>query len=370
MSGSLIFRKTTTGFPPCALRILKEDYVVVGTYELDKATGYRKGTIEVYDSELRLKNTYPTYAAILDLKLSPHVENLIATAHSTGNVMLWKFDLGGLKELANLQVFQTDVLITSLNFSPLNANSLVLTTTTGSIMTIDIAVGNCATGFKLCESLITNMDTKIYEVQGTMQRCVDIVEKYDEFERGHTLECWTSEFGSLSPLENVVFSGGDDCAIMAHDLRSKSFIWYNNTVHEGGVVAIKAATESFRRNMPTSLLTGSYDDTIRSFDLRMLGNSIFPGEGLRPLNIEELNLEGGVWRFSESPLNKESEDVNNLVVCCMYNGAKVVSVNGHKIETLAHEKDGHDSICYGCDWSNEFIATCSFYDKSLQLWNI
>ncbi|AET38001.1 diphthamide synthase Ecym_2255 [Eremothecium cymbalariae DBVPG len=367
VGGISVLQTTRTRLPPCAVRIVDEEYILVGGYELDKLTGYRTGTIEVYNDELRLQKSYETYGAVLDLKLNPFEQTLVGTAHSTGNIMLWRFEQGALELLANLQVFEPDVLITSLSFSPTDRRLIVVTTTAGSLKTIDIETGELLMTSNSIKKIYEIAEWKKIQVQGKTEVAVDVVELFDQVSKPHSLECWTAEFGFLPPLENVIFSGGDDCAIQAHDIRSGEFIWSNKSLHTGGVVAIKSSTWTFRSHMPTSIITGSYDDYIRSFDLRMLADSIFPGEDPRPLNIHELNLGGGVWRFSESPSNT-TLGTNELLACCMYDGAKVVSLKDHQFTLKTSFKKGHESICYGGDWCSRFVATSSFYDKSLQLW--
>lgn len=353
MQKGTLLRRALTRFSPCALRIVQDEFVIVGTYELDKSSGYRTGSLEVYNSDLELIYFINTCGAILDVKCSSHVPNLIATAHSTGNVMLWKFSDKQLIQLDNLQVLDTMEIISSVNFFPLKDDLLALTSTEGIIKIIDITTGK---------------KTTVVKVQGKTEQRTDIVKEFEPLPSVHSLECWTSEFAELAPLENVLFSGGDDCAIIAHDLRTKEMIWSNKSIHGGGVVAIKASTSTFRRNMPTSLVTGSYDDQIRLFDLRMFKDTMQYAENPLVPNIQNLNLGGGVWRFAESPFNRNSDNINDLVVCCMYDGARIVSVNNSGFKVGMDLSKGHDSISYGCDWGQNYIATCSFYDKSLQLW--
>lgn len=358
MKESQIEFATKTKLPPCALRIFQNKFILVGTYHLDKSTGKRIGSLDVYDDELNLLESCETYGAVLDLKISPFEEDLVATGHSTGNIMLWKIncqhdnDKIELQLLANFQVFEHDVLVTSLHFSPLDANLLLATATSGESTTIDVSV----------QQSISKIS-----VQGAVR---DVVENYgDQFTSSHGLECWIAEFAQLSPLQNVVFTGGDDATIMAHDLRSKDCIWSNCRIHDAGVVAIKCSTPTFRSSKPTSIITGSYDDHIRSLDLRMLGDTIYPGQNTPVAHKTELDLGGGVWRFAECPEKNQESDA--LLVCRMYNGAAVVSQdkNSDKFSVINYLKKGHDSMCYGGDWCSDFIATCSFYDNSLQRWN-
>ena len=101
----------------------------------------------------------------------------------------------------------------------------------------------------------------------------------------------------------------------------------------------------------------------------MLGDTIYPGRNTPVARKTDLNLGGGVWRFAECPDKNQESDT--LLVCRMYNGAAVVNQdkNSDEFSVINHLKKGHDSMCYGGDWCSKFIATCSFYDNSLQRWN-
>lgn len=389
---SKVLFHATTELPPCCLRIFRDQFVLVGTYELHKPSGVRTGSVDVYDSQLTLLKSYPTYGAILDLKLSPFDDTLVVTAHSTGNIMLWRIEYVNdvtdnadasicprLQTIGNIQLFDTDILISSVHFSPLDPKLVCITNTSGVSAITNIEVGKDIE--VITSQVITNtyasIDQKLFVAQGEEINAVDgVVELFDE---SHLLECWTADFGQLSPFENVIFTGGDDATIMAHDIRAKNKIWSNNRIHQAGVVSIKCASKNFRHYRPTSIITGSYDDHIRSLDLRMMGDMIYPGNNVPVMSLSELNLGGGVWRFSELPESlKKNQPANKdtLMVCCMYDGAKVVTMDestssqGFEYFRVQHYlKSGHESICYGGDWSPQFIATCSFYDKSLQLWN-
>ncbi|QLL32668.1 hypothetical protein HG536_0D01900 [Torulaspora globosa] len=370
-----------TRLPPCCLRIIDNQFVLVGTYRLDAESGYRTGSLELYDENLVLLKSYETYGAILDVKLSPFDSKLAATAHSTGNVTLWRIlaaesgDIPTLQEIANLQLFDTDTLITSLHFSSLDPVLLLVTGTSGEAATVDIVKKQPISKFSRLEDAYTSVEESVVAVQGCSQRVVN--KEPQLLTEQHSLECWTGEFGSLQPLQDVVFTGGDDATIMAHDMRSRGLIWSNSRIHDAGVVAIKCSTANFRQARPTSIVTGSYDDCIRLLELRMLGGqSIYPGQNTPVAKFWSENLNGGVWRFCERPeAIGGAPGVDELLVCCMYNGAKLIGLDDRKMQQdfsfteLSYLKQGHDSMCYGGDWCENFVVTCSFYDNSLQKWH-
>lgn len=365
-----ILNSTKTEYPPCCLRWFSDEFIIVGTYELDKTSGRRHGSLDIFNKKLELLNRYYTSGAILDIKLSPFDKTLIATAHSTGNVILWRVKTEEqmlcieLSQLSNLQVFDTDCLITSVNFSPLNAYLLLITGTNGMSKAISFEKETVLLSQNPKKNYCSKLTPLEYAVQDDRNVVIDYKEKHMMISQ-HSLECWTSEFGHLSPLQHIIFTGGDDSCLIAHDLRSRESIWSNARIHQAGVVAIKASTSQFRNHKPTSIITGSYDDSIRSIDLRMMGDQLVPGNNVPVLNTLSSNIGGGVWRFIESP---HMEDKNKLLVCCMYNGAKVMTIDDQMFHTINYVKDGHVSMCYGGDWARDVIATCSFYDKSLQVW--
>ena len=147
------------------------------------------------------------------------------------------------------------------------------------------------------------------------------------------------------------FLGGDDTFLNIFDLRDKSSKLKNKS-HEAGVTSLL----SYKEN---TLLTGSYDEKLRSFDTRQFKQP-----------ISEINLGGGIWRIKPSQIKS-----NHLLVACMYLNFSIVeidSVEQFNLRLVGEFKE-HKSICYGCDWSPinkenyQYFATCSFYDHQLCL---
>lgn len=329
--------KTTTELPPCCLRVHPDSHNVVflGTYKLEKESGLRHGSIDIYDlndGKFTKRQSIPTKLAVLDVKTSPTDSNLLVLAHSTGNLIMWRYDNETLEKVSEFQIFEEDVLVTSIFFSPTTQNQLLATLTAGTSLLIDLQTGDS-----------------------------------EKFTTSHSLECWTGAFGELGPAQNVVFTGGDDAKLIAHDLRTQDKIWEtSHRHHDAGVVSILCPGPKWLAHRPNSLWTGSYDDNLRIFDLRKLdtdeGPVLYPG--LLPQEQHKQNLNGGVWRLIPAP------DSDKVLACCMYDGARIIdpTENPDKPEISRYFKGDHESMCYGGDWQGKEVVTCSFYDNVVQAW--
>lgn len=343
--------KIKTRLPPCALRYHPTDpsLLFLGTYKLEE-DGARHGSVDIYRQnevkELNLESSTPTESAILDLKFSPFDASLLISAHSTGDLRIWNFKSNKLSLLHHAQVFEKNVLITSIIFSQIHENQILLT---------------CTDGYA---ALVALTKTGISEPR--------------YLETQHDLECWTGAFGNLAELSYLVFTGGDDGSLIAHDTRipESECVFHARRIHEAGVVAILTSTEGdpvrngagdWFSDKPYTLWTGSYDDNLRSLDLRVVPD-VGIVQGIIPRTHQKLNLGGGVWRFT--PSTKKND--NRLLTCCMYNGARVIGANSDSEPVVERFfKEEHESMVYGCDWSpdGEQVATCSFYDCIVQVWS-
>lgn len=325
---------TKTELPPCCLRVHPADHtlVILGTYKLEKESGLRHGSLDVYrmeNGQFQLLESQPTALAVLDLKFSPDGATLVL-AHSTGNVTVWKYT-ESLEKVKDIQVLDTESLATSVFFAPANPNTLLVTSTSGEACMLDLTTQESTT-----------------------------------FDGTHTLECWTGAFGEAGPARDVVFTGGDDGRLLAHDLRSNSQIWStNHRHHDAGVVLVLCPGEKWLAGRPNDLWTGSYDDCLRVFDLRKLDgeNGPYLYSSLLPQETQKENLNGGVWRLIPAP------DSDDVLACCMYDGARIIHPKDGDFEVARYFKGDHESMCYGGDWQAPgTVVTCSFYDNVVQLW--
>lgn len=331
-----------TALPPCCLRIHPHDnsLLLVGTYKLD--SGRRHGSVDLYrysaanTPALLLEHSIATESAVLDLKFHPADASVFVAAHSTGILSVWHLDeRQHPRRVRDLGVTpDRSLLVTSVFFSPLDPNCLLATLSSGALALLDFE-------------------------SGTVLRHLS----------SHDLECWLGEFGVHGELLHVVFTAGDDAKLIAHDTRVPDLIWStSHRHHDAGVVAVLPLTRSWNTANPHHLWTGSYDDHLRVLDLRILDPAnpqLVPGRTPRVLHSH--NLGGGVWRLIPNP----SED-KRLLVCCMYDGARIAQPDPLDGASVTHYYKGdHQSMCYGGDWATKdnFVATCSFYDNVVQVWS-
>lgn len=343
---------TKTEFPPCCFKFfpLNTNIALIGTYKYDTHTKRKYGSVEIFQyPEMRLIRKILTENAILDLQFSPANDNLFVTGDSNGDLIFWDIQLqvsGEVKieKLKEIQIFD-DGLITSIKFQDIHPNRIAMTSTTGSVSIFDIP-----------------SERTIYNYEA------------------HSLEAWISNFGNANNgFDDVVFSGGDDCKLIATDIRSKTQVFATDRIHSAGITSIltNSSGDSYGRSSwlpnnnknPYHLYTGSYDDTFKISDLRYFEDEKFHLLPYPPKVINEKNLGGGVWRLV--PFKEKS---NKLLVCCMYDGAKIIEIDNEDIKVDRVFRENHNSMVYGADtcFSNDteqFVGTCSFYDCSVQIWS-
>eukprot|EP01135_Chromosphaera_perkinsii_P012004 Nk52_evm12s2568 gene=Nk52_evmTU12s2568 len=197
--------------------------------------------------------------------------------------------------------------------------------------------------------------------------------------QAHDYEAWITAFDYHHP--EIVFSGGDDCLLRGWDTRSAcaSPIFANRRCHSMGVCSIQS-----HPSREEVFASGSYDENICVWDRRQMRQPLVTIEG----------GGGGVWRLKWCPSSGCERDW--LFAACMHNGYYVYDVDilGGGASTitapLVHYPE-HESLAYGADWvrrvgaeddketekgetsedtSGWWMATCSFYDHSLQMWKM
>jgi diphthamide biosynthesis protein 7 len=179
---------------------------------------------------------------------------------------------------------------------------------------------------------------------------------------------------------HTVWSGGDDGALRGWDLRAPcgAPTFACTAEHGAGVCSIR-----WHPRRPHLVATGSYDEALRLWDDRAVRRG--------PLGA--LECGGGVWRLKWHP----SPAFDSLLLAaCMHAGFRVVDVGdgavaaegaepplaADSMRCVEHFTAPHASLAYGADWLRPAagvggasdddvvgrVASCSFYDHLLTLW--
>lgn len=177
--------------------------------------------------------------------------------------------------------------------------------------------------------------------------------------KAHDFELWAASFDIHQP--QLVYTGSDDCKFSCWDLRDSlsNLVFQNSKVHKMGVCCIAKSPSD-----PNTLLTGSYDEYLRLWDVRSIS---------KPVNKTSVCLGGGVWRVKHHPYVP-----GVALAACMHKGFAVVKLEEEKGE-LIETYDKHGSLAYGVDWQkgelfqqvkqrSTVVASCSFYDRLLRIW--
>ena len=163
-------------------------------------------------------------------------------------------------------------------------------------------------------------------------------------------------------------------------------VWKDTRTHTAGVTSIQPSPF-----YPHLLATGSYDEKLRLWDVRAIGNG--PLSVSKCVCVNEFAVGGGVWRIKWHP---EERERGTVALACMHGGALVVHVCVNESDANENEGEGekrevvevetlyahiaHESMTYGIDWGcvcgggegegkKDFLASCSFYDHALHLWH-
>ncbi|TPX49042.1 hypothetical protein SeLEV6574_g01712 [Synchytrium endobioticum] len=310
------------------------DYLAVGRYQVANRVyndGLREGgvTILSYDKQECTLNVVAAVetSGTLDVKWislatddewdAPQQSFLVADA--TGGIQLYRFKPFEIQKRIHHQVASANALILMLYIAPTFSTKRVYSSVSdGRISVLD-----------LTNDLIPIWSTK-----------------------AHEYEAWCVSGDG----ENLVYSGGDDAMLYGWDLRSGSSTFRNKS-HLMGVTYILPHPS---QTHPHILMTGSYDEYLRIFDVRKPSTPLY----------EEVLLEGGgVWKLKP---NKLENDTYRVLAACMHAGVTVFDVDSD-LNVIKGDQvyKGHKSFVYGVDWyGDEGGVSCAFEDNSVHVWTL
>ena len=349
--------------------------LAVGQYELDEATGNKRGCISLcsVDADAGIRQLQCLdWAAVFDLRWRQQPEQA-ATA------MLAVADAAARLTVLQLQHEETAaaalVPLAAASAAPLPSSA------PPGLCCLSVAWAAAASAPASSPSVAVSLSDGSLRVHRLSSSHGGLSCEWSA--AVHSLEAWCCCFSPSSP--QLLYSGADDCSLRSSDTRGPAAASSSSLTaeHTAGVTSLLASVSP---RLPHLLLSGSYDERLRLWDER---------SWRRPL-AESARLGGGVWRLSWRP--QETDDDATLTVCaaCMHAGLKVLRLNlsgvgsGEPVQTVS-EYCGHSSIAYGCDWmqldrrrqrggeageedrrsektSAAAVASCSFYDRSLHVW--
>lgn len=346
-----------------------ETYLVCGTYQLlekistsdsQSDSNIRVGNVQLYclDETLQRLEKLQSFefGGILDTKWLPTSLNgcpVLGAVTSDGEVKIFYLKEKRLVEVTSF-VASPQKLCLSLDWSVKNGNSV-------------IAVSDSGGQISLCQ-----FD------EGTSKLCQTLQWI------GHQYEAWITAFDAWN--SDIVYSGGDDCLLRGWDTRTDcQKPTFSSKRHEMGVSSIQC-----NPCYDHIMATGSYDENILLWDTRNMKQplcSSSPG--------------GGLWRIKWHPVHG-----NAMLTACMYDGFHILNFisckGGQYLKREVSYKE-HSSLAYGADWCRkeiqsstnlhgqmaeesqekleqkdastsrtftDIIATCSFYDHALNLWQV
>lgn len=314
------------------------DILAVGTYQLDESRNTRNGRLYAFaahkpggsDAKWQLhRRAQLDCSGIFDMRWAPHTPSpVLALALASGSVQMLELNdaHGGWQEVVTTDIAQGMVLTVDWARHAAHAGRAVASTSTGHLAVLQAA----ASGL---------------EVSHLWQ--------------GHDLEAWSIAVDCWQA--DLVFSGSDDSSLKGWDLRQSPNMpaFVNRREHGAGVCCMQSSPA-----IEHLLVTGSYDERVRLWDLRMLR---------RPTCTSQVTTGGGVWRLKWHP-----HDPKLLLAACMHNGFAVLHLSDASVTsevTLAEEYAHQKTLGYGADWCHmkaadgqALAATCSFYDRLLHLW--
>ena len=282
---------------------------VCATYQLDSEGSERHGDItllEFHEKSIKVMSVKDT-GGVLDMWWKD--ENCLLAACASG-------------ELRALQV---------------NKDS-VLTENSAACVSSDILLAVDG----ICDSIVTS-DTSgnIYSINPDSLAISSVIES------AHGAQGWGAEVWGLAldkQDQARVYSGGDDCLLKCHDLRTGCTI-STSRHHQMGVCCISPDPVA-----PHQILSGSYDESVVQWDTRNFKQP-----------VRTVSVGGGVWRIKRSP------DNSHILIAGMHSGFHIVDLTEFVVTQKYTE---HTSLAYGADWLHEgYVATCSFYDNLVNIWH-
>ncbi|KAH8582322.1 WD domain [Cryptosporidium sp. chipmunk genotype I] len=330
----------------------------VGLYCLEDAKSqHRIGGINIYDIQSVLEtHEYPNYCSETAENLE-HKPKMYINAES--GVVNFEWDPKGVNlddsDLTHITCLCSDKSLKLFRIEPGFSSYKLLS----SVKSESIDNNNHIIGLDLSCIYLNGTRKTCYSISDGrvfIIRNSEVVE--NEFYAHPNTEVWTVSF--LDQEGNLLATGADDCFLSLWDLRTSCIngpVIKNKKSHSMGVTCIQ------KSNRKHQFWSGSYDETLRFWDFRMLNSPIY-----------EYRANGGIWRLNQF------EDYLGMAQC--YYGLEYLKLDSNlniekqlvSVPNNSENEFSHNSIVYGIDTfrvSNTlFSLSCSFYDKTAFIFQI
>jgi diphthamide biosynthesis protein 7 len=174
--------------------------------------------------------------------------------------------------------------------------------------------------------------------------------------RAHSQEAWIAAFDCWH--SDIVYSGADDARLCCWDVRTACDTPQSVSRYDVGVTTVQS-----HAHREHCLAVGSYDETVRIWDTRLMRTAV-----CRNADLVAACMHG-------------KEGVRMLCACCLLlcKGGFVSLLVDHAAGSICVRNQWsspHTSLAYGISWrahthddtKRDLIACCSFYDSLLSLW--
>ncbi|KAF4657447.1 Diphthine methyltransferase [Perkinsus olseni] len=339
--------KRTAPFHPDVVEadLVHQERLAVGMYEFDEATGAREGGLMILDSAdgtVLSEMTGTDCTGVLDVRWTGSTSLAACTAEGGLEFFTVAKDGRKVECTSKIPVFDGE--------GP-KAVAIGLDVSEGGRRIASMATGG-----------------EVALVDGCKGKVLHSWQAHDP-----KMESWTC---CMSPDGSLLATGGDDCRMKLWDVRtpntdrpvlrgfnltSGTQVLSDRREHEAGITAYLFVEDGRR------ILTGSYDENVRVWDLRYgIADSACDATAMQCV-VRQAAI-GGVWRMKRSLTGKD------LLIAGCYGGCEVWRfedlLEGREAERIG-EYTGHDSMAYGITSASRDggVVSCSFYDNAVHRWS-
>ena len=305
---------------PCVIETLpfNKNCFIIGCYELIEDND-RKGMLTLINDGSVIKESDEIGGGIFDLRVS---ENELFVATSNGFLRL--YDVPNLEAITSLKL--ADAFLTSID------------------------VISCKNNCRIC--FVSDSTGKLFVVSfknNQLQMLQElIVTKYET-------SVWRVKVVPTTEGNNLIFVGSDDGSLKAYYFRNNSLdpkCVIQNCDASSGITAINSFIMG---DDCTYLVTGSYDENLRIYQLNTISPSL---TALRKVHVPG----SGIWKI-------RIMENTRLLLAGMYSGIHEVSIDGEVISSRSFDDDSSiekKQLIYDViEDGHDKLLVASFYKRML-----